>query len=125
MNNNPVDEFVRRQSPGNRKIIAHLREILMNSAPGMKEEWKFGSNPFYVLHKWVAFISIKDENVQLGLCEGAFLDDGLKKLERKELKQVRYITLSQWNGEAEEAVRYYLLQAIELDLGRARKKKKG
>lgn len=125
MNNNPTDEFVRRQLPENRKIIVHLKEILMNAAPGMKEEWKFGSNPFYVLNRWVAFIAVKDGKVQLGFCEGAHLDDGLNKLERKELKQVRYITLSQWDGESEDTVRYYLLQAIDFDLNRALKKKKG
>jgi len=123
MNNKLVDDFVLRQSKENRLIMGYLREILMNSAPGMREEWKFKSNPFYVMNKWVAFIGVKNGKVRLGLCEGAFLKDGLKKLERKELKQVRYITIPQWDGETEETVRYYLQQAVEYNLKLKKKKR--
>lgn len=122
MNNKQVDDFVLGQTDRNRVIIGHLREILMNSAPGMREEWKFKSHPFYVLNKWVAFISVKNVQVQLGFCEGVHLKDGLKKLERKELKQVRYLSINEWNTEMEDVIRYYLQMAIDVDLKFSKKK---
>lgn len=51
-----------------------IRELLMEAAPNMKEEWKY-KTPFYGNGRWMCYLSLQKEQLVLGFVEGVHLLD--------------------------------------------------
>jgi hypothetical protein len=70
----PVDAYVARQGSWQKGVIAQLREILREGAPGATEELK-GGHPVYDWNGPFAHIAAFPDAVRLGFWRGAAMSD--------------------------------------------------
>lgn len=109
-----VDEFVRRRVLSEyRSIVAELRKLMRDGAPGAREVISYGV-PMYRQGRTLAVISPTKQGITLAFSRGADFNDkyGLLEGVGKRSKNVRMRTLKDVN---KEALRYYLKQALEFD----------
>lgn len=103
-------------------IVEHLRELVFETLPNIKERLSFNV-PFFKLHKGICYIwpgavswGNKTWNgVEFGFNYGYLLADEMNYLERGNRKQVfskRFFSVEDIN---DEIIRSYLLEAAELD----------
>jgi len=88
-----VDEYVARQGSWQKDVIAQLREILREGAPGATEQIKWGQ-PVYDWNGPFAHIKAFSSSVNLGFWRGATLKDpaGLLSGEGDRMKHVKITT---------------------------------
>lgn len=63
MSNNPIDEYIRKQEIPQKEICQELRQLIITTFPGIKEEMKWGV-PTYGSGKYY-IVALKD-HVNLG-----------------------------------------------------------
>jgi hypothetical protein len=109
-----VDGFVeRRVLPEYRSIVSAIRKLMSEEAPKAKEIMSYGI-PAYKMRLIIAVISPTKKGITLAFSRGADFEDkyGLLEGKGKKSKNVRMSTMSDIN---EEAVKYYIRQAIALE----------
>ena len=109
-----VDEFVTtRVLPEYQPIVQALRKLLRKYAPNATEIMSYGI-PNYRMKRGIAVISPAKTHITLAFSRGADFEDKYDLLEGvgKVSKNVRFRALKDIN---EEALRYYINQALEFD----------
>lgn len=116
-----VDDYLSVFSIETQKKVNVLRELILDAAPMVEESLKFGI-PFYTLHGFLAFITIKKDKIIVGLCDGVSLVDEEKKLSAQYNKQVRHFAFDNFNQDELDYLRYFILQHCELNLAKFKEK---
>ena len=109
-----VDDFVaRRVRPEYRDIVAELRRLMRELAPGSREVISYGV-PMFKQKRTLAVISPTKEGITFAFSKGASFEDryGLLEGVGKVSKNVRIKRLADLNR---TALRYYIKQALQLD----------
>lgn len=109
-----VDEFVKtRAQPEHRDIVAMIRALMREVAPGAKEAIAYGI-PTFRGKRILAVISPTKKDITFAFSRGAEFEDkyGLLRGVGKVSKHVKIKGLEEANL---EALRYYVRQALELD----------
>ncbi len=108
------DEFVATKVlPEFRPIVAEIRKLMHEAAPGAMEVITYGILGFKG-NKMLAVISPTKKGITLAFSRGAAFEDNYGLLEGvgKVSKNVRMKTLDDIN---KEALHYYIKQAVEFD----------
>ncbi len=108
------EEFVTNKVlPEFRPIVAEIRKLMQEKAPGAKEIITYGILGFKG-KKILAVISPTKKGITLAFSRGAAFEDNYNLLEGvgKVSKNVRMKTIEDIN---KEALRYYIKQALEFD----------
>jgi hypothetical protein len=111
---NEVDEFVAHKVlPEFHDIVAMLRELMRECAPHATEKVSYGL-PMWIVRRPLAWISPTKQDITFGFTFGAEFEDkyGLLRGRGKNAKHVKIKRLADAN---EEALRYYIKQALEHD----------
>jgi hypothetical protein len=109
-----VDEFVKtRVQPQHHEIVAMIRALMREVAPDAKEVIAYGI-PAYKGKRTLAVISPTKEDITFAFSRGAEFEDkyGLLRGVGKVSKHVKIKRLEEAN---QEALRYYVRQALEMD----------
>jgi len=109
-----VDEFVlRRVRPEHREIVAALRKLMREQAPGAREVISYGV-PMFRQKRTLAVISPTKVGITFAFSQGASFEDryGLLEGVGKVSKNVRMKSLADFNR---PALRYYIKQALKHD----------
>lgn len=111
---NTVDEFVKEKIPPEfHDIVKMLRELMRECAPHATEQIYYGL-PMWK-GKWpLAWVSPSKRDITFGFTYGVEFDDrfGLLKGKGKNARHVKIRKLADAN---QEALRYYIQQAVERD----------
>ncbi len=113
-----VDEFVQsRVLPEHRAVVAKLRTLMREHAPGVQETI-FRGIPGFKGRTMIAVINPTKKDITFAFARGADLEDkyGLLRGVGKESKHIKINSLESFK---EDAFLYYLKQALELDSGKA------
>ena len=109
-----VDDFVKTKVlPEFQPIVAMIRELMKECAPNAKEVISYGI-PAYKAKRILVVISPTKKDITFAFSRGAEFEDkyGLLRGVGKVSKHVKLKNLAAVN---EEALRYYIGQALELD----------
>ena len=112
-----VDEFIEAKVlPEFHDVVARIRQFIREEVPDAKEYAGYGI-PVYKARKIFAVISPTKKDITFSFTHGREFEDkyGLLKGVGKLAKHVKMKTLKDFN---EEALRYYLKQALAIDSGR-------
>jgi hypothetical protein len=52
-----------------------LPQLLLDAAPGIHEEWKFGDTPFWCLNRWMCCMAMQNDRLILAFVHGRRLAD--------------------------------------------------
>jgi hypothetical protein len=109
-----VDEFVKtRVLPEFQPVVAMLRELLRETAPGAQEEMKYGI-PTYKGRRIFAVISPTKKDVTFAFSRGAEFEDNYGLLRGKGTVS-KHVKIKNLNSVDKDALRYYIRQALEFD----------
>ncbi|MGD0765018.1 MAG: DUF1801 domain-containing protein [Dehalococcoidia bacterium] len=114
MGNKEVDLFVRTKVLQDyQPIVARLRELMGEMAPEAREVVAYGI-PMYKARKYLAVINPSRSGVTFSFVYGTQFEDsyGLLRGVGKVSRHVKIKRLDQFN---EEALRYYIGQALKVD----------
>jgi len=109
-----VDDFVKTKVlPEFQPVVALIRELMRECAPSAQETISYGI-PAFKAKRILAVISPTKKDITFAFSRGAEFEDryGLLRGVGKVSKHVKIKNLAQVN---EEALRYYIQQALELD----------
>lgn len=109
-----VDEFVRnRVLPELQPIVAMLRELMHETAPGAEEKMSYGI-PAYKGRRILIVISPTKKDITFSFSRGAEFEDryGLLQGKGNVSKHIKIKNLQDVN---KDALRYYIGQALEFD----------
>lgn len=109
-----VDEFVEaRVLPQFREVVAMVRKLMREAAPDAKETISYGI-PAYKRKRIIAVISPTKKDITLSFSRGRQFEDkyGLLRGVGKSSLHVKIKSLDTLN---EEALKYYIRQAVEWD----------
>jgi hypothetical protein len=114
MKTNPIDDFIKRRvQPEHYKVMAYLRKLMREVAPGVKEEFTYG------VLAWrgvliIAVISPTKKDITLAFSKGAEFEDKYDLLQGvgKVSKHVKIRDLKEVD---EAALKYYIKQALKHD----------
>lgn len=109
-----VDEFVKaRVLPEFYPVVAALRELMRQAAPKAKEMISYGI-PAYKGRKICAVISPTKKDITFSFTHGSEFEDKYELLKGvgKIARHVKIKNLQEFN---EDALRYYIKQALEID----------
>jgi hypothetical protein len=117
---NAIDEFIKAKVfPQYRPIVEKFRSLIKKEFPEIREEMRAGTEayhgvPSYRVKRIVAVISPTQKGVTFAFSKGASFKDkyGLLEGVGKAAKNVRLSNVDDFN---EDAMRYYIKQAVELD----------
>lgn len=98
--------------------IAHT--TIMNSSAAMSCRLVYGV-PFYYMQKRVCFLNIQKTGFRVGFCDGFQIKDDLNLLSGHDRKVVRHFDISMIDKVSHDALKYYVVQAIEIDGRKSRK----
>jgi hypothetical protein len=114
MTSNDVDEYLKtRLSPPQQDIVAILRELMSECAPGAHEVISRGSLAWKG-NKILAITSLSKTHVTFAFARGAEFNDGYGLLEGIG-KTTRHIKVKKSNTVNHDALRSYIKQALALD----------
>ncbi len=111
-----VDEFVQaRVLPEHRDVVARLRTLMREHAPGVHETI-FRCIPGFRGKGMIAVINPTKKDITFAFARGADFDDkyGLLRGVGKDSRHIKISSIERFN---EDAFLYYLRQALELDVG--------
>jgi hypothetical protein len=114
MGNEDVDAFVRTKVlPEYQPIVAKLRELMGEMAPNAQEVVAYGI-PMYKARKFLVVISPSKTGITFSFTYGTKFEDkyGLLRGAGKVSRHVKVKSLDKLN---QDALRYYIKQALELD----------
>jgi Domain of unknown function (DU1801) len=109
-----VDAFVEERVPPEfRDIVTMLREMMRECAPQATERISYGL-PMWIGKSHLAWVSPSKRDITFGFTYGREFEDryGLLKGAGKHARHVKIRKLAEAN---QEALRYYILQALERD----------
>ncbi len=109
-----VDDFVKsRVLPELQPVVAMLRELMREAAPGAEEIMSYGI-PAYKGRRILAVISPTKKDITFSFSRGAEFEDryGLLRGEGKISKHIKIKNIRDVN---KDAIRYYIRQALEFD----------
>jgi hypothetical protein len=109
-----VDDFVKsRVLPELQPVVAMIRGLMKETAPKVKETISYGI-PAYKGKRILAVISPTKKDITFSFSRGAQMEDkyGLLRGVGKSSRHVKIKKLAEAN---QEALRYYIQQALELD----------
>ena len=109
-----VDAFVESSvPPGLRPVVAMLRRLMRETAPGVNEQISYGL-PMYKARRIFAYISPAKQDITFGFSRGAELKDKYGLLKGRG-KASRHLKIKDLQSVSRDALRYYIRQALELD----------
>ncbi len=92
-----------------------IRELLMEAAPNMKEEWKY-KTPFYGNGRWMCYLSLQKEQLVLGFVEGVHLLDPDGLFARTDHKLIQHYLPPTSGKLPEAALRRLIAEAVEYNM---------
>jgi len=117
-----IDKFIKELTDWRGKWIAHLRELILKTAPEVTEEWKWGV-PVWSYKGNVVSSGVFKDHVKLNFFKGASLKDPKKLFNAGlEAKASRGIDLTENSKIDEVALKDLIREAVALN--NAGKKKK-
>jgi hypothetical protein len=109
-----VDDFVvSKVLPEFRPVVAAIRKVMKESAPGVSEVISYGI-PMYGLKRPVAWINPSNTGITFGFRQGASFADKYHLL-RGTGKHARHLRMKNSGEVNAVALRYYIKQALKLD----------
>jgi hypothetical protein len=109
-----VDEFVKtRVLQEFQPVVAMLRELMRETAPGAKEEMRYGI-PAYKVKRIIAVISPTKKDITFAFSRGAEFEDSYGLLRGKGTIS-KHVKIKALNSANKDALRYYIRQALEFD----------
>src|SRR5262245_12690042 len=104
------------------KLLARLRKLILEAAPGMVEEWKWNT-PVWSLKKNIVAVGAFQDHVKVNFFQGASLNDpqGLFNA-GLEAKTTRAIDIHKGDVVNESALKDLIRAAAELDSARQKSK---
>ena len=117
-----VEEFLDFLPDNERKIVDHLRYLILDCIPECKEKLAYNV-PFYYKHRRICFIwppavpwgKGRVSGVELGFCYGNLLQDEINYLDKGERKQVYMKIFTDVSEIDADLIRAYLFEAAEID----------
>jgi hypothetical protein len=110
-----VDEFVKvRVLPEFQPVVAMIRELMKECAPKATEIISYGI-PVYKIKKIFAVISPNKEGITFSFTHGTEFEDKYHLL-RGVGKVSRYVKIKNLANVNKEALRYYIMQALEIEV---------
>ncbi|MGO4889943.1 DUF1801 domain-containing protein [Anaerobacillus sp. MEB173] len=110
-----VNQFILELPEDIQNITATLRNIILNSSPELKEEFKW-SMPNYSYNGLVCYIQTAKKHVNLGFHRGNVLQDkDVNKLLQGTGKALRYIRLKKMEEVQPEAFTTLIQEAMRLN----------
>ena len=117
-----VDDFLEYLPDDERKIVDHLRNLIFQCLPNVREKLSYNV-PYFFGKKRIVFIwpasvpwGMSQQNgVLLGFCTGHLMSDRKQILNRENRKVIGTILITKVSEIDEEIVREYLLEAGEID----------
>jgi uncharacterized protein YdhG (YjbR/CyaY superfamily) len=110
-----VDEFVKSKVlPELQPVVAALRELMREMAPEATEQISYGI-PMYKGRKIFAFINPTKKDITFGFSHGGEFEDKFNLLQGKG-KMSKHIKIKNLQSVNKETLRYYIRQALELDM---------
>ena len=108
-----VDSWMAELDPSVRQIAQAIRDLVLNTAPGLKETIKW-SNPNYSKNDNVFYIAATEKYASLGFFRGASLTDPQGRIEGtgKNLRHVKVKALEDLDG---EQMAVWITEAVGLD----------
>jgi hypothetical protein len=109
-----VDSFVKtRVADEFQGVVARIRELMQELAPGAKESMSYGM-PTYKVNRIIAYILPTKKDITFSFTYGAKFEDkyGFLKGSAKFARYMKFKTASEID---KDVVYYYLRQALELD----------
>ncbi|RPI34107.1 MAG: DUF1801 domain-containing protein [Chloroflexota bacterium] len=114
MDNMTVDDFVSTKVlPELQPVVAMIRELMKESAPNAKEIMSYGI-PAYKARRILAVISPTKKDITFAFSRGAEFEDRYGLLQGVG-KVSKHVKLKNVAGVNQDALRYYIQQALELD----------
>ena len=109
-----VDEFVKqRVLPEHRDIVAMIRQLMREVAPGAKEGISYGI-PVWKGKRIFAVISPTKKDITFSFSRGAQFEDKYDLL-RGVGKSSKHIKIKNVSDVSKTALRYYIRQALKFD----------
>lgn len=109
-----IDDFVKqRVAPQHQAVVAMLRKRMRESAPEAKEEISYGI-PVWRQKRIIAVISPTKKDITFSFSRGAAFKDRYKLLQGVG-KVSKHIKIKTIKDVTQEALRYYIKQAVALD----------
>jgi hypothetical protein len=106
------------------KLLAQLRQLILDAAPDLTEEWKWGTAVWVHTGNILAAGAFKD-HVKINFFEGASLDDPSKLFNAGfEAKATRAIDFHEGDGINAAALKELVRAAVALNASGSKKKKK-
>jgi hypothetical protein len=106
------------------KLLAQLRQLILDAAPDLTEEWKWGTAVWVHTGNILAAGAFKD-HVKINFFEGAALDDPSKLFNAGfEAKATRAIDFHEGDGINAAALKELVRDAVALNASGSKKKKK-
>ena len=115
-----VEEFIsKRVQPEYRSLVAEFRKLVKAKFPELKEEMRGGTEayygtPAYRYNRIIAVISPSKQGITFAFSKGASFEDKYGLLEGVG-NATRNVRVSKLEDFDEEAMKYYLKQAVEFD----------
>lgn len=106
-----------------RGIALELRSIILNSIPGVEEQYKYKC-PFYVYRGLLCYLSPTKNGMYIGFIKGTSLQDEDQRLTGEHLKQIRHLNFNSISDIDEDVVKDFLFQAVEVNSREKSKKNK-
>jgi hypothetical protein len=109
-----VDDFVKaRVLPEFHPVVAMIRELMKECAPGVQELVSYGI-PAYKGNRILAVISPTKKDVTFSFSRGVHFEDKYNLL-RGVGKSSKHVKIKSLAGANKDALRYYIKQALEFD----------
>lgn len=117
-----VEEFLEYLPEAERKIVDHLREIVLECIPECREKLAYNV-PYYYKNSRICYIwpssvpwgNVKLSGVQFGFCRGHLLQDDIGFLEKGKRKEVFFKTYFSGDDIDEDLLRTFIFEAAEVD----------
>lgn len=132
-----VEEFIWSLPAQEKKVLRHLRSLILNLDPRLQEKLSYGV-PYYFHHRRICFLwpnsaqpcymNLKEppeEKITLGLCYGNLLSNVQGLLVRENRKQVYTLAFTSIQEINDSVIREIIQEAILVDdeFGKKRKKR--
>lgn len=114
MTNSKVDAFIYNFPKEIRKILLEIREIVMESAPFMEEQFKY-KIPFYSCYGPLLYINPKESKVIVGFMKGSILAQTNSNLVGEQKIVRHFIFNLDYNIQTKETFRQLIQEAIILN----------
>lgn len=117
-----IDNFIKELTDWRGKMIARLRKLILETAPGLTEEWKWGV-PVWSHKGNVVAAGVFKDHVKLNFFKGASLDDpkGLFNA-GLDAKATRAIDIAESDEIDEAALRDLVRTAVAYNVSGSKKK---